>query len=172
MGDRWTRWRSRYGRRRQKGGAGPGPRSGDPRASPATPPLPGGRRRCGRIGGRPAWRSGLESPVSTTFQGKGVFPETHPLFLWPGFGDAAPKFVRKVAASCDAVLAIGCRFAEVGTGSYGFEMPGPLVHVDLDPDVFNRNYPAQVTIQADAAEFLRALLAELGEPAREGRPST
>jgi acetolactate synthase-1/2/3 large subunit len=104
----------------------------------------------------------LEAPVSTTFQGKGVFPETHPLFLWPGFGDAAPKFVRKVASSCDAVLAIGCRFAEVGTGSYGLEMPGPLVHVDLDPDVFNRNYQADITVQADAAEFLRALLVELG----------
>jgi acetolactate synthase-1/2/3 large subunit len=105
----------------------------------------------------------LESPVSTTFQGKGVFPETHPLFLWPGFGDAAPRFVRKVAASCDAVLAIGCRFAEVGTGSYGMEMPGPLVHVDLDPGVFGRNYPADVTVEADAADFLNALLEGLGE---------
>jgi acetolactate synthase-1/2/3 large subunit len=105
----------------------------------------------------------LESPVSTTFQGKGVFPESHPLFLWPGFGDAAPKFVRKVAASCDAVLAIGCRFAEVGTGSYGLKMPGPLVHVDLDPGVFDRNYPADVTVEADAADFLKALLEGLGE---------
>ncbi len=34
----------------------------------------------------------LEAPVSTTFQGKGVFPESHPLWLWPGFGDAAPSF--------------------------------------------------------------------------------
>ncbi|MCJ7629546.1 MAG: thiamine pyrophosphate-binding protein, partial [Longimicrobiales bacterium] len=110
----------------------------------------------------------LESPVSTTFQGKGVFPETHPLFLWPGFGDAAPKFVRKVAASCDAVLAIGCRFAEVSTGSYGLEMPGPLVHVDLDPAVFNRNYQADVTVQADAMEFLRALLTRLGGGERDG----
>jgi len=105
----------------------------------------------------------LGAPVSTTFQGKGVFPEGHPLFLWPGFGDAAPSFVRKVASSCDVVLAIGCRFAEVGTGSYGIEMPGPLVHVDLDPEVFHRNYPADVTVQANAAEFLRALLLELGD---------
>ncbi|HSD31588.1 MAG TPA: thiamine pyrophosphate-binding protein, partial [Gemmatimonadales bacterium] len=28
----------------------------------------------------------LEAPVATTFQGKGVFPESHPLFLWNGFG--------------------------------------------------------------------------------------
>ncbi len=105
----------------------------------------------------------LEAPVSTTFQGKGVFPENHPLFLWPGFGDAAPKFARKVAAGCDAVLAIGCRFAEVGTGSYGLKMPGPLIHVDLDPDVFHRNYEAQVTVEAEAGDFLRGLLTALGD---------
>jgi acetolactate synthase-1/2/3 large subunit len=98
----------------------------------------------------------LEAPVATTIQGKGVFPENHPLFLWPGFGAAAPKFVRKVVGSCDAVLAIGCRFAEVGTGSYGLEMPGPLVHVDLDPAVFNLNYTAEITVQADAGEFVGA----------------
>jgi acetolactate synthase-1/2/3 large subunit len=109
----------------------------------------------------------LEAPVSTTFQGKGVFPENHPLFLWPGFGDAAPKFARKVAADCDAVLAIGCRFAEVGTGSYGFKMPGPLIHVDLDPDVFHRNYEAQVTIQADAGDFIRDLLGALEDGPRD-----
>jgi acetolactate synthase-1/2/3 large subunit len=108
----------------------------------------------------------LEAPVSSTFQGKGVFPETHPLFLWPGFGDAAPKFAREVAESCDAVLAIGCRFGEVGTGSYGLRLPGPLIHVDLDPDVFHRNYSAQVAVQADAGEFLRELLPALGRETR------
>jgi acetolactate synthase-1/2/3 large subunit len=103
----------------------------------------------------------LEAPVCTTIQGKGIFPESHALSLWPGFGDMAPRFVSKVTDGCDAVLAIGCRFAEVGTGSYGMKMPGPLIHVDLDPEVFNRNYPAEVTVQADAQEFVTALLAEL-----------
>lgn len=103
----------------------------------------------------------LEAPVSTTFQGKGVFPETHPLFLWPGFGDAAPPFVREVASSCDLTLAIGCRFSEVGTGSYGLEPPGPLVHVDIDPEVPGRNYPAEVGVVADAGAFLQALLGAL-----------
>ncbi len=84
----------------------------------------------------------LGAPVATTFQGKGVFPESHPLFLWPGFGDAAPRFAREIAASCDATLAVGCRFGEVGTGSYGVEPPAPLIHLDVDPAVLGRNYPA------------------------------
>ncbi len=104
----------------------------------------------------------LEAPVSTTFSGKGVFPESHPLFLWPGFGDAAPKFVRAVARGCDATLAIGCRFSEVATGSYGLEPPGPLVHVDIEPQALNRNFAADVAIEADSAAFVSALLPLVG----------
>jgi len=110
----------------------------------------------------------MEAPVSTTFQGKGVFPESHPLFLWPGFGAAAPPFAREVARRCDLTLAVGCRFGEVGTGSYGLEPPRPLIHVDIDADALGRNYPADVAVAADARAFLRDLLALLdGAPRAE-----
>ncbi len=99
----------------------------------------------------------LDAPVSTTFQGKGVFPEEHPLFLWPGFGRTAPAFARRIADRCDLTIAIGCRFSEVGTGSYALEPKGPLIHVDIDPDVFDRNFPAEVAIAADAAAFFEEL---------------
>jgi len=103
----------------------------------------------------------LEAPVATTFQGKGVFPESHPLSLWPGFGNAAPPFARGVAESCDATLAIGCRFGEVATASYGVAVPRPLVHVDIDPRVFGRNFPADATITGDAGQVVAALLGAL-----------
>ena len=103
----------------------------------------------------------LEAPVATTIQGKGVFPESHPLFLWNGFGDAAPPFARAIARQRDITLAIGCRFSEVGTGSYGFTPPGPLIHVDINGEVLNRNFPAEVGIVADARAFLVELLNEL-----------
>ena len=106
----------------------------------------------------------LEAPVATTFQGKGVFPESHPLALWPGFGDAAPPFARQVADGCDATLAVGCRFGEVATGSYGLAVPRPLVHADADPGVFGRNYPADATITGESAAVVAALLERL--PAR------
>ena len=108
----------------------------------------------------------LEAPVATTFQGKGVFPENHPLWLWCGFGDAAPPFVQEIAGACDLTLAIGCRFAEVGTGSYGLQPPGPLVHADIDASVLNKNYPAQVALVADATQCVSALLKEL-QPKRQ-----
>jgi len=100
----------------------------------------------------------LEAPVATTFQGKGVFPESHPLFLWNGFGAAAPSFARAVAGGRRVTLAVACRFSEVGTGSYGLEPPGPLIHVDIDPGVPGRNYPVQQAVTADAASFIGGLL--------------
>jgi acetolactate synthase-1/2/3 large subunit len=103
----------------------------------------------------------LEAPVATTIQGKGVFPESHPLFLWNGFGATAPPFVRQIATERDLTLALGCRFSEVGTGSYGCTPPGPLIHVDINGDVLNRNFPATVGIVADARGFLTDLLNEL-----------
>jgi len=105
----------------------------------------------------------LNAPVATTIQGKGVFPETHPLWLWNGLGASAPPFVRDVSGGADAMLALGCRFSEVGTASYGFTPPANLVHVDINPDVLQRNFPARVAIACDAGRFLRTLLQKLAE---------
>jgi acetolactate synthase I/II/III large subunit len=103
----------------------------------------------------------LNAPVATTIEGKGVVSENHPLWLWCGFGTAAPPFVRKIAASCDLTFAIGCRFSEVGTGSYGLQPPGKLIHVDIDPAALGKNYRTDLPIVSDAAGFVRALLARI-----------
>jgi acetolactate synthase-1/2/3 large subunit len=104
----------------------------------------------------------LGAPVVTTFQGKGVFPEGHPLFLWNGFGAQAPKFVRSVMDDADCLLAIGCRFGELATGSYGIEPPQRMIHVDINPEVFNRNFQAELAIQGDARLFVEALAELIG----------
>jgi acetolactate synthase-1/2/3 large subunit len=99
----------------------------------------------------------LGAPVTTSFGSKGVFPESHPLWLWPGFGRQAPGFVRRIMDSCDCLLAIGCRFGEVTTGGFGFEPPEALIHVDIEPEVLNRNYPAALAVSGDARLFVEAL---------------
>lgn len=108
----------------------------------------------------------LSAPVATTIQGKGVFPEMHPLWLWPGLGASAPPFAKTIMDRCDCLLAIGCRFGEVATASYGFTPPPQLIHVDINPEVFNRNFPAQLAIAADANAFLQALLPLLPQQTR------
>jgi acetolactate synthase-1/2/3 large subunit len=109
----------------------------------------------------------LAAPVTTTIQGKGVMPESHPLWLWNGFGRSAPPFVRSVMDRCDALLAIGCRFGEVATASYGFETPENLIHVDIDLGVFDRNYQSVLSVESDAGLFLAALLEHLEGTGRD-----
>ncbi|MCX6551263.1 MAG: thiamine pyrophosphate-binding protein [Acidobacteria bacterium] len=100
----------------------------------------------------------LGAPVATTVQGKGVFPEHHPLWVWNGMGATVPGPLRDVPGACDVMLAIGVRFSEVGTGSYGVTRPPTVIHVDINPDVFNRNVPATLAIAMDAAAFVKAIL--------------
>jgi acetolactate synthase-1/2/3 large subunit len=99
----------------------------------------------------------LGAPVTTSFSGKGVFPESHQLWLWSGFGNQAPGFVRRIMSNCDCLLAIGCRFGEVTTGGYGIAPPEALIHVDIDDQVFNRNFAAKLAIQGDARMFVEAM---------------
>ncbi|MBI2069189.1 MAG: thiamine pyrophosphate-binding protein [Elusimicrobia bacterium] len=103
----------------------------------------------------------LGAPVVTTVQGKGVFPEHHPLWLWNTFGNAAPAFVRNIMDRADCLLAIGCRFGEVATASYGLQTPENLIHVDINKDVFHKNYPAKLAVESDAGVFVRGLLERL-----------
>jgi acetolactate synthase-1/2/3 large subunit len=110
----------------------------------------------------------LGAPVATTIQGKGVFPESHALFLWNGLGRTAPPFVRDVERGRDAMLAVGCRFGEVGTGSWAFTPPKKLVHADINRAVFSRNFPAAATVEGDARAVLAALLELLEPRSRDG----
>jgi acetolactate synthase-1/2/3 large subunit len=104
----------------------------------------------------------LGAPVTSSFSGKGVFPESHPLFLWNGFGRQAPGFVQRIMAGRDCLLAIGCRFGEVTTAGYGIEPPAALIHVDIDSSVFDSNFPTALAVTADARLFAEALGALIG----------
>ncbi len=103
----------------------------------------------------------LNAPVSTTLQGLAVFPADHALHAGFGFSRSAVPAARNAFKACDALLAIGTRFSEIPTGSFGAQVPADLVHVDIDAGVFHANYPARVAIEGDAQAVLSALLAEL-----------
>jgi acetolactate synthase-1/2/3 large subunit len=113
----------------------------------------------------------LGAPVATTLQGVSVFPADHPLHTGMGFGPSAVPAARKAFAGCDCLLAVGARFGEIATASYGMKIPGNLIHVDINAEVFGRNYPAAVAIEADAGEAMRALNAELRRRAEASGPA-
>ncbi len=104
-------------------------------------------------------------PVMTTSDGKGVFPETHPLSLrsygfagcqWPQYWmvDPATK-----GAAHDALLVIGSSLGELATYKWNpILVPnGPFLQVDIDQSVIGRGMPVTDGIVAECGAFLRAM---------------
>jgi acetolactate synthase-1/2/3 large subunit len=112
----------------------------------------------------------LGAPVATTLQGLSSFPANHPLHAGFALGPAAVPASGNAFRDCDCLLAVGTRFAEIPTGSYGYEPPADLIHVDINPRVFGANYPAAVALEGDAQSVLAALESLLAAmPAATGR---
>ncbi|HJW33980.1 MAG TPA: thiamine pyrophosphate-binding protein [Holophagaceae bacterium] len=109
----------------------------------------------------------LGAPVATTLQGLASFPHDHPLHAGFGFGRSAVPAARHAVGDHDCLLAIGTRFAEIATGSFGIEPPRNLIHVDIDPAAIGANYPASVALPGDATAVVEALLARLQPKVRD-----
>jgi acetolactate synthase-1/2/3 large subunit len=103
----------------------------------------------------------LDAPVATTLQGLSCFPANHPLHVGFGFGQSAVPAARNAFKHCDCLLAVGTRFSEIATGSYGITVPENLIHIDINPETIGVNYPAKVGIPGDAERVLTQLLAAL-----------
>ena len=104
----------------------------------------------------------LGAPVATTLQGLSSFPASHPLHAGFALGPSAVPASENAFRNCDCLLAVGTRFAEIPTGSFGYEPPANLIHVDINPRVFGANYPAAVALEGDARAVLAALIGSLG----------
>lgn len=101
----------------------------------------------------------LGAPVATTNEGKGTIPEDHRLALGTGyFGHGAPSWA---APKADVILAVGTRLTTQMTGLNAPQQPQKLIHLDVDPTVIGKNYPAEVSLVADARLGLQALLEEV-----------
>ena len=100
----------------------------------------------------------LGSPVATTLQGLSVFPGSHPLHTGMGYGDYSVPAAKNAFSDCDLLVAIGCSFGEIPTGSFSMKVPENLIHIDIDPSVFNKNYPAKITLEADAKAACKMIL--------------
>ena len=113
----------------------------------------------------------LGAPVTTSFMGKGAFPEDHELFAC-ACGDLGSIPGNAMTRSADVILAIGCRFSDRITSSYRpgvtFDIPKTkLIQVDLDGFEIGKNYPVEIGILGDAKAVLGQLLAALKD---QGKP--
>ena len=114
----------------------------------------------------------LGAPVALTINAKGMLPAAHPLLIGSTQTLVA---TRALVAEADVVLAIGTELAETDydvTFAGGFEIPGALLRIDIDPDQTVRNYPPRVALVADAQIAAAALLDALNGQPLPARSST
>jgi acetolactate synthase-1/2/3 large subunit len=98
----------------------------------------------------------LGAAVATTPEGKGAIAEDHPLALGVGYyGHGAPSYA---APRADVILAVGTRLTGQMRGSMALKAPQRLIHLDIDPSVIGKNYPADVALIGHAKPALQMLL--------------
>jgi acetolactate synthase I/II/III large subunit len=98
----------------------------------------------------------LGAPVAATPEGKGAIPEDHPLALGVGYyGHGAPSFA---APRADVILAVGTRLTGQMRGPTTLKAPQRLIHVDIDPAMIGKNYPADIALVAHAKPALQMLV--------------
>jgi acetolactate synthase-1/2/3 large subunit len=110
------------------------------------------QRQCGR---RAPTVADLDAPVLTSGNGRGSLPEDHALAMGPL--TVQPD---RTLAAAELIIAVGTRF-RVARRKLEFAAAGKLLHIDADPGVVGRNYPADVAVIGDARSALTALLAAL-----------
>jgi acetolactate synthase-1/2/3 large subunit len=114
----------------------------------------------------------LGAPVFNTLMGKCALPSDHPLAVgmpWKESTSDASDMASRISplfAEADGLLAVGCRFTQVATGSWALRPPSALAQIDIDPAEFGRHYRVTLGVHADAREALRALLDVLPPPPR------
>ncbi|NVB38675.1 thiamine pyrophosphate-binding protein [Pseudenhygromyxa sp. WMMC2535] len=109
----------------------------------------------------------MRIPVFTDLEGKGVFPESHPLALGV-FGVGARGCAHAyLAEPVDLMLTIGCRFDDTSTAGYAEVLRpdnGILIQLDHDPERLGRAYAPDVAMCADlglSVQLIQELLPTL-----------
>jgi acetolactate synthase I/II/III large subunit len=104
----------------------------------------------------------LDSPVASTYTGKGAFPERHPLALGSAWDDKAH---RELLANADVVLCVGSWLGYDVTDGFRTDLPGTLIQIDAAPERIGINLPS-IGLVGDAKSVLQALLERIpaGDP--------
>ncbi|MBI3044245.1 MAG: thiamine pyrophosphate-binding protein [Betaproteobacteria bacterium] len=128
----------------------------------------------------------LQAPILATNGSKGIVSEDEPLMLG-NILTMCSTIEERVLEKSDVMLAIGTRFSERATRTrrkeaeadvtgrsakgWTIRMPATLIHVDIDPGEFGKNYAPSLAIQGDARDALQKLLAALRAKIASPRPS-
>ena len=97
------------------------------------------------------------SPVVSTLKGKGVFPESHPLFVGVR-GDHVTKYL----TDSDVIFAVG---SSLSPGRFSHGIPNAvgktIVHCNINELHVNKAYPTAHAVIGDSKFVLKALIEEI-----------
>lgn len=100
----------------------------------------------------------INSPVTTTLMGQGVYPEDDPLSLGM-LGMHGTWYANMAVNESDCIIAIGSRFDERTTGDVSkFAVNAKKIHIDIDPASISKNVKVDVPIVGDVKDALKKLI--------------
>lgn len=100
-------------------------------------------------------------PVATSLGGRGILPTDHPLHVGVVGTYSAPA-ANRLVHEADLVLFVGCHTGDQVTQNWTVPPRGrPVVQIDVDPRELGRCYPGALTVLADPARALEALVGAL-----------
>jgi acetolactate synthase I/II/III large subunit len=97
---------------------------------------------------------GLGVPHVTSWNGRGVVPEDHPMTL--GALNATPEVV-EFYKNVDLLIVAGCRLRGHETADMSLAIPARRVQIDIDPQARGRTYASDFFLCADAGAALDGL---------------
>jgi acetolactate synthase-1/2/3 large subunit len=105
----------------------------------------------------------LGAPIATTFYGRGVLPESHPMVTGIA-GTFMPPASAEFVPDADALLAVGAQLAGKTTRFGDLWQDATIVQVDVDAEAIGHHRPVDVGVLGDARRTVEAL-AEAVSPA-------
>ncbi len=96
----------------------------------------------------------LGVPLATSWNGRGVLPEMHPLVLGPLI--TVPEGL-ELLQSVDLMVIAGCRLRGQETADMSLELPENRIQIDVDAGAAGRTYPTGFFHVAEAEDALHAI---------------
>ena len=110
-------------------------------------------------------------PVATSWGGKGLFDERHPLALGL-IGSNGTRAADAARREADLVLLVGFKHSQNSTFNWSFpSLEQKVVHIDIDGDEIERLRAPDVALLGDARATLRNILAVSAERTVRTRPA-